>query len=220
MAKKSRNSVRSSRKSKKGGGGDAAWKHSPLVGGALGVVILICIVLVIRTMTGGGGGGSILPDTFPHAYLAEEDNGNYDKILIKRGSRGVTTPFTENGKEYWEAYICHNESCPGRTGGKDGQAAGKDGKKKGGKGGRPFIFAAKRPKLPDPPASGDGRPPAMQDMSMMHIYCPKCKAAYDKASPKKKASFDLFAVEHYQTEEAQKELEKIRNEYRKRSGGS
>ncbi|MBP5231949.1 MAG: hypothetical protein J6333_00920 [Planctomycetes bacterium] len=210
MAKKSRNSIRSTRKHKKvGSGGDAAWKHSPIVGGALGVVILLCLIMVIRTLTGSGGGGSILPDTFPHAYLAEEDNGKYDAILIKRGSKSVPTPFTENGKEYWEAYICHNANCPGRAQGKKGKES------------PPYIFAGKRPKMPEPPANGEnGQGPSMPDMSMMQIFCPKCKAAYDKASAKKKATFDLTAVEHYQTEEAQQELEKIRAEYRKRSGGS
>ena len=209
MAKKSRNSTRSTRKHKSVKGGDAAWKHSPLVGGALGVVILICLIMVISTLTGSGGGGSILPDDFPHAYLAEADNGNYEAVLIKRGKRSTPTPFTENGKEYWEAYVCHNASCPGRAPGKKG------------KDGLPYIFAGKRPKLPDPPASGDGQGAPMPDMSMMQIFCPKCKAAYDKAtSAKKKAAIDLTAVEHYQTEEAQKMLEKIREEYRKRSGGN
>lgn len=210
MAKKSRNSTRSTHKHK-GGGGDAAWKHSPIVGGALAVVIVICVIMIIRTMLGAGNTTSVLPDNFPHAYLAEEDNGNYDAILIKRGNKSFSTPFTENGKEYWEAYVCHNEACPGRTGGKG---------KKGAQEGRPYIFAAKRPPQPEPPAeSGDGQEPPMQEMAMPQIACPKCKAAYDKASPKKKAAFDLTACEHYQTEEAQQMLEKIRDEYHKRTGG-
>lgn len=211
MAKKSRNSTRSTRKHKGGGGGDAAWKHSPLVGGALAVVILICVIMIVRTMFGVGGADSVLPDDFPHAYLAEEDNGNYDAILIKRGSKSIQAPFTENGKEYWDAYVCHNEACPGRGPAKKGSKEG----------GRPYIFAGKHAPMPEPPAEGgEGQEAPPPDMAMTQIVCPKCKAAYDKASPKKKAAFDLTMVEHYQTEEALKKLQEIRDEFRKRSGGS
>lgn len=142
---------------------------------------------------------SILPNNFPHAFLATEDDGDYDAILIKRGIRSTPTPFTENGKEYWEAYVCHNESCPGRAA-----------IKQQGKGDRPYIFAAKRPPVP---ATIDDE----AAIAMTQVFCPKCQEAHDKAAPKEKDCFDPTVVEHYMTEEAIKIIEKIREEYRRRA---
>ncbi|MBP5232656.1 MAG: hypothetical protein J6333_04560 [Planctomycetes bacterium] len=180
-------------------GNGGAWKNSPLVGIALGVVIIACLGYIVYYFFGSGGNDSILPDNFPHAYLAAQDDGNYDAVLIKRGRRDTPTPFTENGKEYWPAYVCHNPTCPGLKGDKH------------------FIFAAVRPPQENPapnaaPASGHEAMPAP-------IVCPQCKAAMEKAKNANRSQYDMTAVERYQTNEGAEILNKIREEYRKNNRG-
>lgn len=138
-----------------GTAGAAPAKPSPLLRGPWRVLVMKLTSYTERSLAVGAvkllcqfgasstphDSGSILPNDFPHAYLAEGDDGDYDAILVKRGNRATRTPFTENGKRYWEAYICDNEACPGRAA-----------NKQKGKGDRPYIFAAKRPDTPPPPA--------------------------------------------------------------------
>lgn len=204
-SKSSSKSVR--KKKKKGSGGDAAWKHSPVVGILLVAVIGFCIYRII--FDDGGIGESLIPDNFPHTYLAVEDNGKREAVIIKRGKKEVKTPFTENGKQYWEAYLCHNENCPGRP-----KTVGKKKKKKDADAEvPPFIFAGARPEIKKKEGEENKEPEYG-----IQTFCPKCKAAYAKASKKKKQEYDLGAIERYQTDEALKIIEQIRAEYRKRAG--
>ena len=185
-------------------GNGGAWKHSPVVGVVLGVVIVACIGYIIYYFFGSAGSDSILPDNFPHSYLAVADNGNYDALLIKRGRRDTSTPFTENGKEYWGAYICRNPSCPGL------------------KNNRPFIFAGVRVQV-ETPASGANAAPRGHDAMAAPMFCPKCKEMMDKDKDKNKnagrAQYDITAVERYNTPEGVEILNKIREEYRKKNRG-
>lgn len=198
-----------------GTAGAAPAKPTPLLRGPWRVLVLKLTSYTERSLAVGAAkllcqfgasssrprSTSILPDDFPHAYLAEGDDGDYDAILVKRGNRATRTPFTENGKRYWEAYICDNEACPGRAA-----------NKQKGKGDRPYIFAAKRPDTPPPPPANEE-----EAIMMIEVLCPQCKAAYDKAPATEKDRFEPTMVEHYLTEEGMKILEKIREEYRRRS---
>lgn len=181
---------------KKGGG---AWKNSPLVGVALGVVIIACLSYVGYCFYGPVNNDSALPENYPHAFLAEKDNGNYDAILVKRGRRDAPTPFTENGKEYWPAYICSNPDCPGR------------------KNGKPYIFAA----VMRPPAEETAPPtaPDAPDAPTSTTVCPKCKEAMDKAKGANRSRYDLTAVERYNTPEGLEIIKKIREDYHKNNPG-
>jgi hypothetical protein len=187
----------SKRMASAGGGG---WRNSPIVGIVLGIVILIAVISLIKSQVGGGD--SLIPANFPHTYLAEVDNGNYGALLIVRGQNSRPTPFTENGKEYWSAYICSAENCPGRA---------EDGK--------PYLFAGKLEKLPSQPMPEGAPDGYIPEDQYKQIECPLCRDAQDKARGSKKGDFQPYNVSYYQTEEGEKIIEKIREEYRKRATG-
>lgn len=180
-------------------GNGGAWKNSPLVGVALGAVIIACVGYIVYYFYGPARNDSILPANFPHAFLAAADDGNYDAILIKRGKREVPTPFTENGKEYWPAFVCVNPSCPGL------------------KGGKPYIFAAVQAPSPEPApdAATDANDAPGPESTAASTVCPKCKEALEKAKGANRPQFDMTAVERYNTPEGTEILNKIRDEYRK-----
>lgn len=211
MAKKKKKS------SKKGG--DAAWKHSPVVGIVLVLLIVGCILYTLSAL-GGGGGGSLLPDNFPHAYLAAADDGKYEAVLVKPGKNETKVPFAENGKEYWQAFVCMNENCPGRQQAKTASASKtkKKTKKEGdAPAGKPYIFAYVEKPMANPPAESvpegaEGEAPVMLEPPQ----CPKCREAYKKASAKRKVLYEMSSAERYYTPEGMKILDLIRDDLRKK----
>jgi len=196
MAKKRAMSRSSSRSRKKSSGGGSGWKNSPIVKVVLIVVIIGCLLNLLYSLTSGGGSNNPIPDDFPRTFIAASDNGSYNAVIIKRSKTPPKTPILEGGKEYWDAYICLNEKCPGRkiTGGK------------------PFIFAAV---MQTPPNQGNGPETPPMDV-FMDATCPECKVAYNKVSKEYKSLFDPINVQRYQTEEALKIIEQIREKFKKK----
>lgn len=199
MAKKragSRSSSRSRRSSRGRSSGGGSWKNSPILKVVLVVIILLCIVNLIVHLAGGGGSSrNSIPSDFPHTFIAAEDDGKYDSVIIKRGRMSPKPPIDENGKQYWAAYICMNERCPGRE-----QT-----------GGKPYVFAAVVNTPTDAPANGDMPPPEMY----METKCPLCADMYNKVRKEYKQYFDPINVQRYQTEEAKEIIKKIRERYRR-----
>lgn len=64
-----------------------------------------------------------IPEDFPHTWLAPQDDGHPDKVVIIRCRDEPPPPVEQNGVKLFQAYQCLNEKCPGRS---DGQ---------------PFVFA-------------------------------------------------------------------------------
>jgi hypothetical protein len=180
-------------------GDGGSWKNSPLVGMVLGIVIVVALISLIGS-TFSDGSDSLVPSNFPNTYLAEADDGNYGAVLIVRGREARAVPFTEGGKEYWEAYICRAEVCPGRKDGKD------------------YIFAAKRVPLENPtPPPGDLPEGYTPQIEYQQIECPLCKEARATAKKSERENFQ-FNADRYQTEEGLKIIDEIREAYRKQSG--
>lgn len=179
-----------------------AWKKSWLLAVVLLFVIAYCLHMMITNFKGNSGVG--LPDTFPRSFIALEDAGNYDALLIIRGSDSPVVPIEKNGKKYYEAYICNNENCPGRS--------KTDGK--------PYIFGIVPP--PPPPQYVEGTPPPQEAMpefsyGMLELYCPLCKEKFDSVKPKYQARYEPYRIERYNTPEALEMIEKVRAEFMKKN---
>lgn len=187
------------------GGGEATWKKSKLVA----VVLIVVIVVSLLRMIGSGTGNpSLLPDNFPRVFIAAENNGSYENLLVERGAKNPKIPIESDGKKFWDAYICLNEYCPGR-------------KKTGG---RPYIFAGVMPEMPPISPEGPGAPggpgtppPDMGPGYFPEIVCPECKKMYDTVKPKQKALYEPMNIERYMTDEAKEIIVKIREEHKKRN---
>lgn len=126
-----------------------------------------------------------LPDNFPRTYLCVEDNGKYDAVIIERSKQMPAVPIKREGKEYWDAFLCLNSACPGRTA----------------TGARPFLFAGLRSK----PSGNYG-----QDRPGVLAGCPACKGALAKAPAAEQAKYDPQNIERYLTDEAKQIIARLR----------
>ncbi len=149
--------------------------------------------VVSKEMNQNHRAGTTIPEYFPRSYLAVQDDGNYGAVLIQRSSKPAELPIVENGKEYYEAYICLNEKCPGRA---------KTGNK-------PYIFAIPPAK---PVKTEEGAMPSYPD-----LVCPLCKEKYSTVKPQEQAAYDPTHIERYQTEEAIQIINDIRDQFMKKN---
>lgn len=176
---------------------ESGWKKSKL----LAVVLVLVIVWALYSIiSGGDSGGSRLPKDFPRTFIAEQDNGNYEAVLIERGEKSPVMPIVKDGKQYWEAYICMNEHCPGRAKTPDK---------------KPYVFASVVPEMPPQPANPEGEPP----MEYIHfeVACPLCKDQQAKVQTQYKVLFDPQNIARYTTPEAEEMINKMREEFRKKN---
>lgn len=171
----------------------ASWKKSPLLAIALTAVIAAC-GYYIYVACFANSGSNLIPDNFPHTFIAVKDNGNPKAILIKRGQSEPAVPFTENEKEYWQAYICQNTECPGM----------KKGKK------YVFAYVVEAPRI-DEKTGEILEPPAPP-------VCPLCVKAAKKAHGKDREKYENAMVERFQTPEGEKIFDDIRAKYQTLGG--
>ncbi len=53
--------------------------------------------------------------TIPRTFMQVKDNGRYDNFLVRKIGQEPVVPFLDKGEEYWQAFVCKNEKCPGRA---------------------------------------------------------------------------------------------------------
>lgn len=143
---------------------------------------------------------SRLPSDFPRTFIAEEDNGNYEAVLVERGDKTPNLPIVKDGKNYWEAYICMNEQCPGRAKTPDK---------------KPYVFASVVPEMPPQSANPVGEP----TMEYIHfeVFCPLCKEWQKNAPPQEKERIDPQNISRYMTPEAEAMINRLREEFRQKN---
>lgn len=57
-----------------------------------------------------------VPVDFPNTWIAAQDDGHPDRLVIIRGRSEPQTPVTRDGTTLFQAYHCLNPACPGHSG--------------------------------------------------------------------------------------------------------
>jgi hypothetical protein len=84
-------------------------------------IIVLCLgtagTVVWRSLAPEVPNGHV-PVDFPNTWIAAEDDGHPERVVILRGRTEPTGPVERDGKKLFPAYQCLDEHCSGRKDGK------------------------------------------------------------------------------------------------------